>query len=270
MTDASWYNSGFNGMQREQERLDSQHGPRRFYIPAGQEKEVVFVDDDPFCIYEHNPKIDGNFRNWLTCLSGTPQDPVCCKTLGSKTRYYCGYLTIVDCSVWEDQRGNSHQYEMRLLQAKMKTLKKFRRKKESKGSLVSQLYMAVREDDKSPSCGDEFEHTREVEMTKLFELTCYQGVKLSEMWDEAEAKEDSMKRVLRTFAVEPDEDGKLPRTIPRFNYFELLKPQDSEELAIALGAAEKSTNDFNDRRPSKSGGGGASNSNATKSDDVPF
>jgi hypothetical protein len=256
----SWYSQGYSGIAKEEERLEDMQGPMRLYIPAEKQKDIVFIDDDPFCIYEHNPKIGGSFRNWITCLQGANDDVHCCKVLGPNSRYYCGYLTVVDCSKWEDKKGNSHQYEMRLLQAKMRTLKKFERKKSDKGSLVGALFTVTREDDRSPTCGDDFDFQKQGDLDKLFEFACYRGERLAALWEEAEQKPDVMSRVRKTFQVEPVE-GKLPRTIPQFNYMQVLKPKPPAELKLFLAAAEKST---------PSGFSRKSQAENPETDDVPF
>lgn len=263
----SWYNTGFDGMEKEQQRLDAQGGPGRLWIPAGASKDVVNVDDDPFCIHEHNPKMNGNYRNWLTCLRNAYDEVVCCQQLGPNSRYYCGYITQVDCSKWTDNRGNEHQYEMRLTQFKMKSLKKFRRKKEDKGSLVGTMWNFHREDDRSPVCGDEWEFKRDVDMDKLFNFVCYRGKKLADLWAEAEEKAEVMQRVQSWFQIKPGEDGKLPRIIPAFNYMEVLKPMTPKDARLHLGAVEPDddSSSFSDKGSSK----GSSNG-AVKQDDVPF
>jgi hypothetical protein len=253
-------------MEKEQQRLDSQGGPGRLWIPQGQKKDVVWVDDDPFCIHEHNPKMGGNYRNWMTCLRGAYEDATCCQILGPNSRYYCGYVTAVDCSEWTDNRGNKHQYEMRLVQLKMKTLKKFRRKKEDKGSLVGTMWELLREDDRSPTCGDEWSFQRDVDTDKLFPYVCYRGKKLADLWAEAEEKAEVMTRVQSWFQIKPDENGKLPKIVPAFNYMEILKPMVPKDARLFLGAVEADDNSSpSGNSGSKSGGAGT-----VKEDNVPF
>lgn len=235
----SWYDSGFGGINKEETRLAQMSGPRRLWIPGGATKEFVFVDDEPCCIYEHNPKMNGSWKNWFTCLADiTPDDKPCCDVLGANTRYYCGFFTIVDCSEWVDKKGNKYQYEMKLLPAKLKSLKKFRRKKEERGSLVGCLFKAHREDDRSPSIGDEFEFVREVNMEKLFDLVNYGGKKLKELFEKAANENDAAAALKRTFQLAVKNEKPVPAIVP-FNYFEVLKPMPSKELRSALGAAEK-------------------------------
>jgi hypothetical protein len=261
----SWYESGFDGMAKEQARQETKYGPQRLYVKAGTSRDLVFVDDTPACIYEHNPKINGNWRNWMTCLQGVEDDVVCCQKLGLDSRYYCGYLTIVDCTSWTDDKGKTHQYGIKLAQGKMKTLKRWKRKKDDKGALAGQLYRSTREDKMSPSVGDEWEFQREADMAKLFEITNYKGKTLPELWGAAEADEAAMERLMRTFSIEPGEDGKLPRAIPPFNYYELLKPKAPGDLRMMLGAVQAEDNDdrsvFSDKP--KQG-------QSTSEDQVPF
>lgn len=258
----SWYQSGFGGVDQEQARIESQYGPGRFYVRVGGTKDFVFADDEPVCIYEHNPKINGNFRNWLTCLQGVSDDVVCCQILGPNSRYYCGYLTVVDCTEWIDKKGNKHQYEVKLFPAKLRTLKQIRRKKDDRGSLVATMYTAARDDDKSASVGGELEFKREVELEKLFEVANYKGKKLPDLWEEAEADDAAMSKLKRIFQIEPGSDGKLPRIVPPFNYFEVLKPRAPQELRLSLGQVEHDDG--------STGSGGGSGGGAVKSDDVPF
>jgi hypothetical protein len=187
---------------------------------------------------------------------------VCCQLLGPQSRYYCGYLTVVDCSLWTDQKGNQHQYEMRLLQFKLKSLKKLRRKKEDKGVLAGTLWRFTREDDGSPICGDDWEFLRSVDVQKMFDLVTYRGKKLPQLWDEAEGNAEAMAKIKRVFQIEPV-DGKLPRIVPAFSYFNVLAPKAPKDLRLMLVGVEK---DDDDRKKGSSSGDGS----PTKSEDVPF
>ena len=272
----SWYETGYDGVAKEEQRLEESQGPQRFYIKAGEQKDFVFVDDEPFCFHEHNPRIGGSFRNWFTCMQAVyPDDVVCCKVLGPSSRYYVGYYTVVDCSKWKDQKGNEHQYELRYLQAKKKTINRFKRKKADKGSLIDWYVKATREDDKSPSCGDDFEYERKIEMEKLFPLVCYRGEKLSKLWEEADSDPKAMERLKRIFRLTNEkgelahvdkETGKLRREIPPFNYPVLLHPKDPKTMRLELAAAD--TSDSSRSSGSRSSNNGAGSGATT--DDVPF
>ncbi len=245
----SWYDTGYDGVNKAEANINQLGGPRRFWIKAGTSAEFVFVDDEPFAIYEHNPKMNGNFRNWVTCVKGIYEDTPCCDEIGEKTRYYIGYYTVIDCSKWTDNKGNSHQYEVKFLPAKLKSLKKFKRKKEDrqqdgKGGLAGCLYKATREDGKSPNIGDEFEFQKDADMGKLLTLANYNGKKLTELFTKAAEDPNSLAALQKVFAIKLDPHGKVLPTIPQFNYVELLKPKSAKDLRNMLkGNVEKDDGD---------------------------
>jgi len=232
----SWYDTGFDGMKREEDRIATMSGPQRVWIPPQSSKELVFLDDDPVCIHEHCPKMNGHYRNWITCLNGVYDDVACCEILSTKGRYYVGYFSVIDCSAWTDKKGNKYQYEQKLLPAKLKTLKKLKRKREDRGTLVGCLFKVHREDEKSPVCGDEFDFQREADMDKLFQLANYKGKRIAELFSKAGA-DDGLKKLMRLFQVEVHDGEIAPRLVP-FNYVEILAPKPSKDVRDMLGGGK--------------------------------
>lgn len=237
----SWYDTGYDGMRKEQDRIDQMSGPRRMWMPPDTSKEIVFLDDDPFCIYEHNPKIGGSWKNWLTCLKGISDNPPCCDKLGERSRYYVGYYTVVDCSEWKDKKGNVYQYELKLLPAKLKTMKKIKRKKEARGSLVGCMFTTTREDKKSPVVGDEFEFKREVDLVKLFQVANFHNKKLPELFAKVTGNADNLERLKRTFQVHVGSDGVVEQKLVPFNYLALLEPMSPASARDFVGGAVESS-----------------------------
>lgn len=244
--ETSWYDTGYNGMKKEEDRMTQLGTPRRFWIKPNTSAEFVFVDAEPFAIYEHNPKMNGSFKNWVTCVKGVFEDAPCCDEIGEKTRYYVGFYTIIDCSKWVDNKGNTYQYEMKLLPAKLKSLKKFKRKGEDRaqqGGLAGCLYKATREDQKSPSIGDEFEFQKEADMGKLFALANFGGKKLTDLFAKASDDPANLARLQKAFALKLDAQGRPLPQIPMFNYLEVLKPRSPKDLRDMLkGNVEKDDN----------------------------
>jgi len=253
----SWYSNGYEGMKKEEERAAQANGPQRFWVKPGDTKHIIFVDDEPFTLYEHNPKINGDWKNWITCGQGISDNVPCCEVLGPASRYFIGYYTVIDCSEYMDKKGNKHSYEVKLLGAKMKTLKKFRRKKEDKGSLIGRKYKVTREDGKSPSVGDEFEYDCDADLSKIFDTVMFKGRKLSEIYTQAQAGgAEGIQRLLKTFQASFEGEGKLVKRVSPFNYMEVLKPRDPKELRLLLKGAETDT--------------GGAKSQADSDEDAPF
>jgi len=264
----SWYNQGFDGMAREEARQQSSQTPNRFWVPVGERREVVFIDDDPVQLYEHNPKMGGTWRNWMTCLKDIEDPCPACEVFGEKTRYYVGYLTCVDVTKWVDKKGNAHQFELSFFAAKFGTMKKLRRKiedaKEAERSFKGSLYRASRDTDKEPSSGSELEYIRAADTVKLFDLAMFRGKRLSELFDKAEQNAQTLESLKSTFQLKFDDNGKLLREIPAFNYYTLLHPKPRKELAAALRGAKVEDDDDKPQGRGKSDQGGSSD------DDVPF
>lgn len=258
----SWYETGYDGAKKEQDRIDQMRGPRHFWMPPDSERDVVFIDDDPFCIHEHNPQMNGSWQNFMTCLSGIVENPPCCKILGVNTRYYVGYLTVVDCSEYVDKKGNKHQFEVKLYGAKLQTIAKLRRKKEMKGSLAGTMWKVARTGKRSPNCGDDFDFMKQVDNPqKLFEMAMLKGKKLSEFYAKAAENAESLNRLKKLFQIGLDASGKpVPKVVP-FNYIEVCKPMDATAMRDLLQGS---------KIESGSGGSDSSPDGGAADEDVPF
>lgn len=266
----SWYNQGFDGMAREEARQQASQTPNRFWVPVGERREVVFVDDDPMSIYEHNPKLNGSWRNWMTCLKDIEDPCPACDIFQEKSRYYVGYLTCVDVTKWVDKKGNAHQFELSFFAAKLGSMKKLKRKiedaKEAERSFAGSLYRSSRDTDKEPSSGSELEYIRPADMGKLFDMVMYRGKKLSEMFDKAEQNPQTLEGLKKLFQLKFDANGKIIREIPAFNYMQCLHPKPRKELAAMLKGAKPDDGDDDRGSKGKNDQGGKNDAD----DDIPF
>lgn len=268
---SDWMKTGFSAAVKSEQDRESNNSfaPDRFWIPTGQSREIVFVDDAAGAFREHNAKINGNWRNWITCaapLMEAGEVAPCCEKLGADSAYMVSMVTVIDCSKWTDKKGNTRQFELKVLPAKYKTAQKLERKnselqKEGK-SLVGRLYKVTRETDKSPAVGDDYEFVREVDMSKLFDLAIYRGKKLSEFFDAANNDEATFQKLARTFSVMKGTDGKVPRKLVPFNYQKLYWPKTPAEIRTLLSGYVPTDDDRN------SGGGNGGGSRADET--VPF
>lgn len=239
----NWFSTGFSSaVKSEQDReANSVWLPDRFWIPTGQSREIVFVDENAGAFREHNARINGSWKNWLTCaapLMEAGEVAPCCEKLGADNAYMVSMVTIIDCSKWTDKKGNTRQFEIKVLPAKYKTAQKLERKnselqKDGK-SLAGRMYKVTRETDKSPAVGDDYEFVREVDMSKLFDLATYKGKKLTELFDAANGGDEAFQRLLRTFSVMKGIDGKVPHKLVPFNYQKLYWPKTPNEIKTLL------------------------------------
>jgi hypothetical protein len=264
----SWYSTGFNSavQQDAAKYTDSSFQPDRVWIPVGQSRELVFVDDLPAVFREHNAKINGSWRNPFTCLAPVMEngeEPPCCEKLGEKNAYTVAASTVIDCTKWTDKKGKVRQYEIKVLPAKYSTSQKLERKRaelEKDGkTLVGRLYRVTRETSKSPAVGDDYEYVRDVDMSKLLEFATFRGKKFTELLDAASAEAEKMAALARTFSLSKTADGRLERKLVPFNYMSIFEPKTPREVREMLKGYVAEDDD--------SRGGG---SNSSRSDDTPF
>lgn len=261
----SWYSSGFGGIKGEEDRLASMYGPPKLWLKAGATKSIVFVDDNPACLHEHSPKINGSWGNSYTCLRDMyPDDVACCEILGQDTRHFVGYFTVIDMDQWKDKKGNLHEFEIKLLPAKVKSLKMIEHKKVSRENrLAGRIFNIRRTDDKSPSIGDDYEYNRDVkDPSALFASVQFKGKKLSEFFTKSVETEEGLAKLKKTFAVTYADGVPVPKLVP-FSYQDILRPKTPKDLRDILRGAKIEKN-------------GPGSTNSTGSDassnekDVPF
>jgi hypothetical protein len=264
----SFYKSGFGGLKDEDLRREamSMFGPFRFWLKQGESCELAFVDDEPACIYEHQPKINGELQNF-TCLKDVyPEEPVCCEKFGFDSRYYVGLFTIVDFRKREDKKGVSHQFELKLLAAKYSALKLMGERKANKDNrLAGRVYKVKRVGEKAPNIGDFWDYDRDLaadKADKFFEAVMYKGKRLPE-WYASENEEDQL-RLKKTFALRTADGQIVPKVVP-FNYQEILKPKTPKILRDMLQGS-RIEKGFANSGSGKSSGGGEGG----KEDDVSF
>jgi len=264
----SWFSTGYSGIKPEVEKMDMQNGPDRVWIPPGQKKELIFLDDLPACIHEHCPKIDGDWKNWITCLKDVYEEAPCCELLNSSgyKSYYVGYFTVVDCSKWVDKQGKEYCYGIKLFPAKLKTLKRLQMRRDERGPFAGKVFSISRLDEKSPATGDDFEMVRDADLTKLFQVVNYRGKKLVDEYAKA-VDEDSINRLKNIFQLEMADGKVVPKLVP-FNYGKLLYPLAPKDVRVLLNSSKIEQRD--DKFGGGDGGGTAPAGGGTTDNAIPF
>lgn len=271
MTQKSWYETGYNGADREQEKRDLGGQPKRWWLAAGTQKQCVFIDDSPVCFDEHQWKLqDSKFPVFGTCVAKIHTDPCCgCTTKGVQKAEYTGHLTIVDITGYKTREGKEVKYELIEMGPKLKAMNKLKFKKQSKGSLIGQLCTVTRTDENAPNTGDDFEFVREADMAKLYEVVTYRGKLISELIEKANGTSDESKKMRRYLShhFQLPETGDIPLEIPVFNYQSLHAPMEPAEFRRAVaGAVGYGGGGFG----SRDSGGNSGSGSASSDDTVPF
>lgn len=210
----SWYQKGVDEESLKQAEKESSSGQRRLWMPVDSSKRIVFLDDEPFCFYEHNPKINGEYKNnWFTCRKGLDKDgcPMCASKI---RRYYIGLLTVLDLDGFVSKKdGKTYKNFRQLLPMKIDTLKRFKTIKQRKTSLVGAVYAFARSGERSPTCGDVWDFEEYIDLDK------------SEYWYESKL------------------EGKLKKPEP-YNYLDMFAPLTAKEMmSIGVGGGSSSDDD---------------------------
>jgi len=174
----SWFETGYDGVEREREAREKRRSiPWRFFLKTGQSSRIIFLDDFtreravelpsgevvqrvlvPFAFNEHNLTIDGDWKNWLTCLART--DPPCLICNAGHYKYYIGMYTIL--SEWLDKDDVAH-WSKRLYAAKLDGIERVRKeqakieRKTGDKQLQFALFEVSRLSDRSVVTGDDFD-----------------------------------------------------------------------------------------------------------------
>jgi hypothetical protein len=154
-----WYTRGASQEDIDKARKESSSGSaRRFWLKAKEAKRVIFLDDEPFCVWEHNPVINGEFWHWFTCRKGIdPSDPMCPLCVSKVKRQYTGYLTVLDATGWQDRKGNLVLYNRKLFPMTLKTLELFNAIKKKKTTLVGAQFELMRTSKDAVKVGDHWD-----------------------------------------------------------------------------------------------------------------
>lgn len=141
---------------------------RRFWLPRGSKRRILFVDENPFRFWEHNYYTEElGWRNYEVCTLPLGKCAFCEMNI---SKSYVGFLTIIDLDGWTDRSGRSHKNEKLLIPLKTEGLEILKIKKEKYG-LARCIYEVYRLDtENSKASGDSFEFLEKVDDEKLKEL----------------------------------------------------------------------------------------------------
>ena len=236
----SWFDQGYDGAKEQAEKKELGFPPNRFWLKADASKKVVFIDDAPFCIWEHSFKDYENQKNFVTCISKFSEEgcPGCYNPTRVGKGSYTGFLTVVDLTGYTTRDGEERgKYELMFLAPKTMLLNKLRKRKENKGSLVGCIFNFSRSADKQAAAtGDDLEFDRDAKLDMLYTVVTYRGKNISETIAAANGGDAKANKFLRHhFQLD---DGPIPAKIPVFNYANHLKPMDAKDMRAFTNGAQ--------------------------------
>jgi hypothetical protein len=249
-----WWNTGFESAKNAYDYDEGgQHGPRRFWMPSEATRRIIFLDENPVTYWEHNFKLNGNWRNWEPCKKRNKQDNSCalCERYPDVFPSFVGILSIINMTAWESRKGREINFKRELLVAKLGgkdkpgILKRLERKKKEHGRLRGAIFDVYRSGAKVESVGDEYTM---IEMVEPADIVKYGKAKLAE-WV-AHVNEN----------LDPKDQVNLDKLWERdpwtpFDYDSVLSMRSNEELKALLGSA---------------GNGGGGDDSSSADEDAPY
>lgn len=263
----NWWETGYAGAEREAEKGELGYGPTRFWLKPKAERQLVFIDDSPFCFWEHQFKNERERPDWVTCIIKLHNECGGCGAKGVQKAEYVGHLTAIDITGYVDRNKVDHKYELIEFCPKTKVMNKLKSKKDRKGSLIGQLCTITRSDDHAPNTGDDLEFDREVKMEELYKLVTFRGKKICDLIEAASGAGADAARVRKFLChnFQVPAEGEIPARIPLFNYAVLHAPLEPAALLQAVAGAQSYTSKFGDSGGQKPGGAGV-----RADEDIPF
>jgi hypothetical protein len=196
--------------QRALLRREQAGKPFRFFVPIGETRRVVVVDEKPdFFMYEHCEQgPDGIWNVYSGCVKETD---ICakCEAL-KKESYYALFLTVIDLTPYENKKGETVEFSRKLFVVKNQQQKKFMRWAEKEGSLRGAILDCTRDGDKEPRIGNDIEIVEYMDEAELAQYI--------RDWTDKKGKQQ-------------EEDCSVP-----YDYEKLFTAPDAAQLRASVGA----------------------------------
>jgi len=153
---------------------------RRIYVKEGDVRRIIFMDENPWGIEEHDVSINGSWYNYFTCLGEEEESskcPICVYSeqgLIKSKIYRVAFLTVLDATGYvSKQSGELVRYRPYLFPMKSAAYELIMSKKRDVGSLVGAVFDCKRVGAMSPAVGNVFDYVGHIEDLKDEELYHY-------------------------------------------------------------------------------------------------
>lgn len=159
----SWYTKGASKEAEDFKKSGNVRNLFRFWIKAKEKRNIMFLDDQAFAVWEHVVPLNGGYENY-TCS----RDASCPHCGNRRNATYCQYYTVLDLTPYTNKKGEEKKFSKKAFPAKGSAIDVLaRRRQEQGGSLVGCIFEANRDTDKSPNCGNDFIFIKKGDITQV-------------------------------------------------------------------------------------------------------
>jgi|SRR3972149_5492998 len=166
--DAPWYVRGDKGFEIKKQidtaqRLRIEKNAPRFMLKPLEEANIIFVDNIPFFVHEHNVCVQGKWGNYITC---TKEIKSCSLDDRGLKSTFTGYLTIIDRREFVRKKDGKVVKDRKVLYpAKGSTIARIEDLRKKHGDLTGCEFRIKRYTKDDPNCGTDFTFVKKVKLT---------------------------------------------------------------------------------------------------------
>jgi hypothetical protein len=164
-------NRGYSAFEKREEEVEERSKGRvgRFWLPPEKGAKIIFLDDDPPILEEHQLKVNGDWKNWYTCRRILGEPCVICDEL-KDTPSTVGYYTILDLSEYKNRKGETVRNTIKLFAPKFKALQVVKRASAKRGGLAMWVCDVYRTTSESFNVGDVLDFEEKTDWESIKEL----------------------------------------------------------------------------------------------------
>jgi hypothetical protein len=276
----SWFKTGYDAADTAYDDLPDR-GPRRVWMPADATNRFLFLDDEPFCFWEHQFQMNGSWLNWEPCKVRNKMESHCvvCDRYPDRYPYFVGYHSVISLTPWTSDKNRTYCFGRQMYGAKLGgkdkpgVLKKLQRIKDlteihgvkkNGGRMRGLIIEARRTGSKTETVGDELTVIDQIDPDAVvawvkaqiaphLEVVNEQGLAAATAKGEADKyKEVTMEKFLEWNPIEP------------FDFEKLIEPRSNSQLLSLLGGGSGSS------EQSSGGDSGGGSESGGLDDDIPY
>ena len=237
----SWFQAGYEAADHAYDEINDSKGPRRAWMPPEVTNRYLFLEDEPFCFFEHQFQANGTWKNWEPCKTRNNMENTCavCDRYPDRTSSFIGYHSVINLTPWTSKKGTTYCYGREMYGAKLGgkdnpgVLKELQRLRDKHGGHTRGLVIdCFRSGKKTSTVGDKLEVVDKIDSDAIVAWVKNQIAEHLEYINKGREPEKiiTMEKFLSWNPIEP------------FNFEEIIKPRTNAQLLSILGAGSSQDN----------------------------